>query len=282
MYPKTAHPRLADHPASAPVSWTVHRERLLLLGWGRAILLQFAHPLIARAVFDHSGFRDDSLGGWRRLHRTVSAMLFLTFGSAQQAGKAAGRINAIHAGVNGRADGVPYSATDPDLMRWVHVTCVDSFLKTYALYVAPLTRAQRDAYCAESAEGAALLGLEPRALPRDINALDEYMGAMFESGPLRVTDTACTLARAVLYPRPRWLGWPMVDAVRLSTVAQLPPAIRDAYGFRWTARERRRHERLVRLVRMLRAVAPSWVAHWAVARTAMRRLAARDPGAPML
>src|SRR5919204_6213774 len=101
MYPKTAHPRLADHPASAPVSWTVHRERLLLLGWGRAILLQFAHPLIARAVFDHSGFRGDPFGGWRRLHRTVSAMLFLTFGSAQQAGKAAGRINAIHAGVNG-------------------------------------------------------------------------------------------------------------------------------------------------------------------------------------
>src|SRR5690348_18238702 len=91
MSPKTAQARVAD-VASPPVSWTVHRERLLLLGWGRAILLQFAHPLIARAVFEHSGFRGDPLGGWRRLQRTVSAMLFLTFGSERQAGQAAGRI----------------------------------------------------------------------------------------------------------------------------------------------------------------------------------------------
>jgi uncharacterized protein (DUF2236 family) len=281
MSPKTAQARVAD-VASPPVSWTVHRERLLLLGWGRAILLQFAHPLIARAVFEHSGFRGDPLGGWRRLHRTVSAMLFLTFGSEREAGQAAGRINAIHARVKGCADGAAYSATDPDLLRWVHVTCVDSFLHTYELYVEPLTRAQRDAYCAESAEGAALLGLEPRALPRDIDALDEYMSAMFEGGPLRVTDTARTLARAVLYPRPRWLGWPMVDAVRLSTVALLPPAIRDAYGFPWTTWQRRRHERLVRLVRTLRRLAPSCLVHWAVARRAMRQLAARGAGTPML
>ena len=281
MSPKTAHARVADL-ASPPVSWIVHRERLLLLGWGRAIVLQFAHPLIARAVSEHSGFRGDPLAGWRRLHRTVSAMLFLTFGSERQAGQAAGRINAIHARVNGHADGVAYSATDPDLMRWVHATCVDSFLQTYELYVEPLTRAQRDAYCAESAEGAALLGLEPRALPRDIDALDEYRSARVEGGPLRVTDTARTLARAVLYPRPRWLGWPMVDAVRLSTIALLPPAIRDAYGFQWTARERRRHERLVRLVRTLRRLAPSSAAHWAVARRALRQLAARGAGTPML
>src|SRR5919204_6806323 len=97
MAPQTTHVVIAD-PACPPVSWVVHRERLLLLGWGRAILLQFAHPLIARAVFEHSGFRGDPFGGWRRLHRTVSAMLALTFGSERAAAGAAGRINAIHAG----------------------------------------------------------------------------------------------------------------------------------------------------------------------------------------
>jgi uncharacterized protein (DUF2236 family) len=256
----------------------VHRERLLLLGWGRAILLQFAHPLIARAVFEHSGFRTDPFGGWRRLQRTVSAMLFRTFGSHAQAAGAAGRINAIHARVNGPA----YSANDPDLMRWVHVTCVDSFLKAYELYVEPLTAAQRDAYCAESADGASLLGLDPRRLPRDIRELQDDMAAMGESGTLRVTDTARTLARAVLYPRPRWLGWPVVGAVRRSTLGLLPPPIREGYGWPWTSREQRRFERLVVVVRTLRAVAPSRAAHWAVARTAMRRLAEREAVTPML
>ena len=284
MSQETVDARLAD-AASPPVSWIVHRERLLLFGWGRAILLQFAHPLIAHAVFEHSGFRADPWGGWRRLHRTVSAMLALTFGSERQAAGAAGRINAIHARVNGHADGLAYSARDPALMRWVHVTCVDSFVKTHELYVAPLTDAQRDAYCAESAQGAALLGLDPAALPHDIRALQRCMDATYESGALQVTDTARTLARAVLFPRPRWLGWPVVDAVRLSTVALLPPPIRDAYGLRWTPRLRRRHERLVRMIHTLRALTPSRVAHWAVARKAMRYNppafhAERRPGGP--
>lgn len=253
-----------------------------MLGWGRAILLQFAHPLIARAVFEHSGFRSDRLGGWRRLQRTVSAMLFLTFGSDSQAAAAAGRINAIHARVKGQADGPTYSANDPDLMRWVHVTCVDSFLKAYELYVEPLTRAKRDAYCAESAQGAPLLGLDPRWLPHDSRELEECMAAMCESGTLRVTDTARTLARAVLYPKPRWLGWPVVGAVRRSTVALLPPAIREGYGLRWTPQEQRRFARLVVVVRTLRALAPSHVAHWAIARKAMRRLAEQGAITPVL
>jgi uncharacterized protein (DUF2236 family) len=265
-----------------PVSWIVHRERLLLLGWGRAILLQFAHPLIARAVFEHSGFRDDRLGGWRRLHRTVWAMLFLTFGSEPQAAAAAGRINAIHARVKGRADGLTYAANDPDLMRWVHVTCVDSFLRAYELYVGPLTSLDRDAYCAESADGAALLGIDPHRLPHDHHAVQECMDAMYESGTLRVTEAARALARAVLYPKPRWLGWPVVGAVRRSTVALLPPAIRDAYGLPWSPREQRRFDRLVVLVRTLRGWAPSWVAHWAIARKAMRRRADRDAITPVL
>src|SRR5947207_4976533 len=106
-----------------PVSWLVHRERLLLLGWGRAILLQFAHPLVAQAVADHSGFRAERLGGWRRLHRTLGAMLRLTFGDADDVARTARRINGVHATVRGGltrdaagfAGGTAYSASDPAL-----------------------------------------------------------------------------------------------------------------------------------------------------------------------
>jgi len=257
--------------APYPVSWIVHRERLLLLGWGRAILLQFAHPLVAHAVFEHSGFRSQSFGGWQRLHRTVRAMLLLTFGSDRDAARAADRINAIHARVRGQTNHRPYSATDPELMQWVHLTCVDSFLRTYELYVEPLTADQRDAYCEESAQGAAALGLDPGWVPRDFRGVQAAMVTMLESGALTVSDTARTLARAVLHPRPRWLGWPFVGAVRLSTIAMLPVGIREAYGFPWTSSDERRLARLVVLVRTLRRRTPSVFAHWALARQAMTR-----------
>ena len=51
------------------VSRTIHREVVLLFGWGRAVLMQLAHPLVAQGVAEHSAFRAEAFGGWRRLHR---------------------------------------------------------------------------------------------------------------------------------------------------------------------------------------------------------------------
>ena len=86
------------------MAWRIHRERVLLAGWGRAILLQLAHPKVARGVAEHSGFTADRWGRLRRLHRTLSAMLALTFGSEEEAAGSAARINAIHDRVHGRLD----------------------------------------------------------------------------------------------------------------------------------------------------------------------------------
>jgi uncharacterized protein (DUF2236 family) len=269
-----------------PVSWLIHRERLLLLGWGRAILLQFAHPLVAQAVWDHSGFRLERFGGWRRLNRTLHAMLSLTFGSASESRAAASRINAIHARVRGLSGAVPYSARDPELLRWVHVTCVDSFMRTYEAYVQPLAEAQRDAYCAESAAGAACLGLDPASLPQDSRRLQDDLDGMYASGSLRITDTARMLARAVLYAEPRWLGWPFVAAARLSTLGLLPPVVRAEYGFPWRRRDERRFAAFVRCVTIGRGLMPGVAAHWPMARRAMSRRAAsaapRAGSTPML
>jgi uncharacterized protein (DUF2236 family) len=76
----------------------VHRinaERLVLLGWSRAILLQMAHPLVAAGVADHSHFRAGPITAARRLRDTIKAMLALSFGDAFEAGHAIAAIRAI-------------------------------------------------------------------------------------------------------------------------------------------------------------------------------------------
>src|SRR5687768_9666876 len=105
------------------ISRRVNAERLVLLGWSRAILLQLAHPLVAAGVAEHSSFRAGSVAAAKRLHMTVRAMLALTFGTGR--GRAAARdgILAIHRRVHGVLPaatgrfpaGTPYSAEDPDL-----------------------------------------------------------------------------------------------------------------------------------------------------------------------
>lgn len=244
------------------ITWKVNREVVVVAGWGRAVLLQLAHPSVAAGVHDHSSFRGSLGSGVGRLRATVGAMLAITFGTDEQMVAAAAGINAIHDRVRGRT----YSAHDPDLQRWVHATLLDSIPLTYERLVGPLTTAERDRYCAEAAIMEPLLGMPDGWLPRRSAQLDAYMGEMLASGRLTVTDTSRALARAVLYP-PRWqAAWPAFRAVQLLTIGSLPSSIRDAYGFAWLARDARALARWTTGLRASRRMLPPVVREWSVAR----------------
>ena len=261
------------------MSRRVNREIVAVAGWGRAILLQFAHPLVAAGVAEHSAFGGSLPAALRRLRSTVGAMLSLTFGDAEEAIAAAAGINTIHDRVNGQlraaagrfAAGTPYSAHDPELLRWVHATLLESVPMTYELLVGPLTAAERDRYCEEAAVTEPLLDIPAGSLPRSTAQLAAYMRAMYASGAITVTDTSRALAREVLFP-PQWhLLWPALRPVQLITIGLLPPAIREAYGFRWHARDARAFIRWVTAIRRVHAVLPPIVRHWPVARRAEAR-----------
>jgi uncharacterized protein (DUF2236 family) len=256
-------------PGPGSVTWKVNREMIAVAGWGRAILLQLAHPAVAAGVHDHSAFRGSLLSSFRRLHSTVGAMLSLTFGDTEQMLTAAAGINTIHDRVRGRvregADGT-YSAHDPDLQRWVHATLLDSIPLTYELLVEPLTRRERDRYCAEAAIIEPLLGMPPGWLPRDSAQLDSYIGDMLTGGRIIVTDTSRALARAVLYPPQWYVAWPAFRAMQLLAIGTLPPSVRRAYGFEWRARDARALARWTALIHTARRLLPPMVREWPMAR----------------
>jgi len=88
-----------------PVSWKINREvAVVFFGWPAAILMQFAHPLVAAGVAQHSQFRAGVGTRVGRLRSTVDSMLALVFGDAAAAGAAAAKINRIHDRVNGRGE----------------------------------------------------------------------------------------------------------------------------------------------------------------------------------
>jgi uncharacterized protein (DUF2236 family) len=261
------------------ISWRIHRERVLLAGWGRAILLQLAHPMVAKGVAEHSAFTTERWGWVRRLHRTLDAMLALTFGSPEDAGGAAARINAIHDRVHGRLDhaaggqppGAAYSAHDPALLAWVHATLLDSFLGAYRLFVGPISPAEADRYCLEASVIEERLGIPVGRLPRTEPALRAYLDAMLTSGALEVTDTARALAREVLAPPvPRPLR-PLLRLAALPAVGLLPPVIREGYRLPWDARRARALALMAAASQRFLPLAPPALRYWAPARRAMRR-----------
>jgi uncharacterized protein (DUF2236 family) len=262
-------PHLRAGPDS--VTWKVNREMIVVAGWGRAILLQLAHPAVAAGVHDHSTFRGSLRASVLRLHSTVKAMLSITFGDTEQMITAAAGINTIHDRVRGRIGGErgeAYSAHDSDLQRWVHATMLDSIPLTYELLVGPLTPQQRDQYCTEAAIMEPLLGMPPGTLPLQSAQLDSYMHDMIDSGRIVVTDTSRALARSVLYPPHWYLLWPAFRPMQLLTIGLLPPSIRQAYGFQWHARDARAFARWVTAIRASLAVLPSFAREWPIAKRA--------------
>nr|MDQ2959152.1 DUF2236 domain-containing protein [Actinomycetota bacterium] len=137
----------------------VHGDAAMFVGGLRALLLQSLHPLAMAGVAGHSGYRGDP---WGRLQRTSYFLAVTTFGTAEDAEAVIARVQAIHQRVTGTAaNGQPYAATDPHLLRWVHIAEVDSFLLTHQRYGArPLDQAGRDGYLADTARVARALGVE--------------------------------------------------------------------------------------------------------------------------
>lgn len=261
----------SDHVRPGPdsISWKINREIVVVAGWGRAILLQLAHPAVAAGVHGHSTFRGSLLSSFRRMHSTVGAMLSLTFGDLEEMITAAARINAIHDRVRGHMpedSAQTYSAHDPDLQRWVHATLLDSIPLIYERLVGPLTVRERNRYCVEATIMEPLLGMPDGWLPRESAQLETYMREMLTDGTLVVTDTSRALARALLYP-PRWyVAWPAFLAMHLITIGSLPPSLREAYGFEWRTRDERALALWTAMVRTLVRRLPPIARQWPVAR----------------
>ncbi len=272
------HARGVPRPGPGSVSWKINREIVAVAGWGRAILLQLAHPLVAAGVDAHSGFRVNLPAGLARFRSTAGAMLSLTFGDDEEATATAAGINRVHDRVFGRLRtaagafpaGTPYSAHDADLLRWVHATLIDSIPLAYERLAGPLTPDERDRYCTEAAVMEPLLDIPAGMLPRSTAALEAYMREALSTG-IVITDSSRALARAVLFP-PRWrLFWPAFRPVQLLTIGLLPESVRQAYGFTWTRQDARALARWARGLRMARRVIPRILTEWPSAR--------RQPGA---
>jgi uncharacterized protein (DUF2236 family) len=208
----------------------VSGEVILLLGGGRALLMQLAHPQVAAGVADHSGFDKDPFG---RLRRTLDATYTIVFGTEAEADLVARQLFAVHE----RVTGPDYRANDPELLMWVHATLVDTALRVHARFVRPLTADEAERYYQDSMVVAEVLGVPRDVQPPDLVAFNRYTRQMV--GSLQVSDTARQLADAVLHPRLPFVAEPGMAFARELTAGLLPRPLREQFGLGWDRNRKR-------------------------------------------
>ncbi|TYZ48546.1 histidine kinase, partial [Ralstonia solanacearum] len=202
------------------VCWQVHADFPSMMAGGvSALLLQALHPRALAGIWDHSSFRDDLQG---RLGRTAQFVAGTTYGSRRDALALIERVKAIHSRVHGIApDGRPYSANDPDLLTWVHVAEMSSFLAGYLRYVdAHLSGDRQDRYFEETALVAMLLGA--RDVPTSRAAVQAYLNAM--RAELVASDRTRTVVEVLMsWQAPRPSLQPAVRMFLDAGIQLLPP-----------------------------------------------------------
>jgi uncharacterized protein (DUF2236 family) len=212
--------------------WAVHRDIATLVAGPRALLMQALHPGAMAGVHDHSRYREDPFG---RLDGTIRWITTVSFGSTGQARGASAWVSRIHERVRGTyldASGkpVPYAASDPDLLSWVHLAFADSFLRTHLLLSTNPIPGGADAYVRDWALAGELMGVADP--PRSVAELDAQLDAVWASGVLRADDRVRDAVRFIRRPPLPRLLRPSYPLLFNGAVAALPPRAQRMLGLR--------------------------------------------------
>jgi uncharacterized protein (DUF2236 family) len=223
------------------VTWKLHQEPVLLIGGLRSLYLQALHPRAVAAVAQNSGYRSDP---WGRLVRTSDYVGTVVYGSTEQVQTAASRLRRLHARMSATdpRTGETFRIDEPDLLRWVHVAEVESFLSTATRAGLKLTPDEVDAYFTEQLRAAELVGLDPSTVPATAAEVAAYYEAM--QPELAMTrDSAETALFLTVPPVPEsWGSRPLRVGLTLgptraayfgiagTAFGLLPPWARKMYG----------------------------------------------------
>jgi uncharacterized protein (DUF2236 family) len=186
------------------VTWRLLREPVMWIAGLRAMYMQALHPRVMKGTWQNTAFAKPD-EAWGRFTRTVEYVRVRTYGTTAEVERAGARLRKVHsslAGVDG--DGKVFRLDEPELLLWVHCGEVGSYAEIARRSGLGVTAAELDEFIDEQRRSAAVVGLDPVAVPASMADLDDYYAQM------RSRVSACPEARR---------------ALRLSFTPKLPPPL---------------------------------------------------------
>ncbi|RQX59964.1 DUF2236 domain-containing protein, partial [Micromonospora chalcea] len=183
------------------VTWKVHEEPILIVAGLRSLYLQALHPRAMAGVAQNSNYRSDA---WGRLVRTATYVGTTIYGTTAEAQAAGRRVRARHARMRATDPftGEEFRVDEPELLRWVHVTEIESFVSTARRAGLALTDDEVDGYYTEQRRSAALVGLDPDDVPGTTAEVADYYRDVRPQ--LRMTREAAETALFLTAPPIPW------------------------------------------------------------------------------
>jgi uncharacterized protein (DUF2236 family) len=220
-------------PTDAP--WVVHADFGTLVGGIRALLMQALHPGSLTGVKNHSRYESDALG---RLAGTIRWLTVTTFGSKTAVANEASRVNRLHDHVKGQytkgtGETIAYKAADQDLLLWVHIAFMESFLVSHQMYShTPIPKGSAatgaDNYIAQWSVSVAPLGLEK--CPMNSIELNKEIAQLYDAGLLVSTPDTQKVVEFIRNPPLPISAKPIYGLLFDAAVVSLRPEFRKLLG----------------------------------------------------
>ena len=240
-------------PTIGPGLADINREAYLYFGAGAAVAWQMADPGVGRGVARHSTTLERPLD---RLRATMTYIYAVSLGDDEDRRAVRRMVDRAHAPVRGPG----YNAFDRDLQLWVAATLYRGALDMYQLFVGPLGGPAREHLYRQAHAFGRTLQVSDDQWPADADAFEHWWNARLAT--LRVEPEVRDYMQAVLRGgRTPWYLRTALPLQRFATRGLLPPALREAYGLPWSARDEQRWQQFRRIAPRLYWMTPAWLRH---------------------
>jgi uncharacterized protein (DUF2236 family) len=221
------------------------KESITGFGGFGALLLQIAHPGVARGVGNHSEFATRQID---RAEKTAIYVYMMVYGTQEEKNFIKEWVNRMHSRVKGGNGESAYFAQDPDLQLWVAATLYIGWVKSYEMAYGPLPEERAERVYQEFSVFGTSLQVPREKWPKDRAAFDEYYRHVIEND-LRLVPEGEQVYWHIMHPNLPWVFKPFIPLAlyltKIFSVDYLPPEIRLTYGLKPTTKYDRFNRRLM-------------------------------------
>jgi uncharacterized protein (DUF2236 family) len=232
-----------------------------MVGAAANVVMQLGSPGVGHGVAESTVDSGNVLlHPWKRLRTTTSYLTVALMGDEDDRAAYRKAVNRSHVPVRSTPDSpVEYNAFDPRLQLWVAACLYVGTRDVRELFLGRMSDADADALYEHCARLGTTLQVPREAWPADRAAFERYWrdglaGVRYD--PV-VREHLMKVVDLRMVPWFLRIGSRSVN--RFFTTAMLPPEIRTAMGFSWSARQELRFRRIVALLRLGTRLTPRWV-----------------------
>lgn len=209
----------------------------------KTLMLQESHPVVGKALNDHSKVDADPSGRWKRSFEFINTMTFADLETSMAKAKLLWKIHSMFKGT--MPDGTPYASNEEDALFWVASSMFLALDESQDMIYGKRTMSEKRRHYQEFKLFAYMFGVSDDTIPPEYEDYQRYFADIvakpnFLTVDQQTRDRFWNFAGVFQTGALRELR-PLADNYISFTAGILPPSIREGFELPWSMKDRTKY-----------------------------------------